>query len=150
MSCDNRGRPLGQEFGGFWNGDRGVARIGTLGMRWEEAKKAKRKRSVLCSFTGLKVFNGERKWMGQESERQGDGTGERSRLPPGFPQLSRHHVSLLLPGVCCNFTCIFLVPPPTGVFKVIFNYCIWPCQEYIELLGSHMSCKSIWWLSQDS
>ena len=62
-----------------------MARIGTLGLRGEGAKKAKRKRSMLCSFIGLKVFNGERKWMGQESERQGDGTGGRSRLPPGFP-----------------------------------------------------------------
>lgn len=43
-------------------------------------------------------------------------------MPNEFHPLSRHRVSPLLLGISCNLTCVFLVPPHDGIFKVMFNY----------------------------
>lgn len=49
------------------------------------SQESKRKKSLPCGFIGLKVLNRGKEVNGRESERYGDGTGKRSRLPPEFP-----------------------------------------------------------------
>lgn len=50
-------------------------------------------------------------YRGQEKEAVEGGTGERS----GTWLLIVTPVSPLLPAVCSNLTCVFLVPPPNGI-----------------------------------